>query len=59
MNLNDFRDVVFEAKIGKQIENDASRWVQMSQLGFQIVQFIAYLFVHVLKRFEHVKPPRN
>ena len=59
MNLNDFRNVVFETKIGKKSENDASRWVQMSQLGFQIVQFIAYLFVHVLKRFVNVKPPRN
>ena len=59
MNLNDFRNVVFEAKIGKMSENVGPSWAKMGPSWFQIVQFIAYLFVHVLKRFVNVKPPRN
>ena len=59
MNVNDFRGVVLEAqKWAKQVPCK-SRWPQVQQSWCQIVQIIAHLFAHMLKRFVNVKPPRN
>ena len=52
MNLNDFRNVVFEAKIGKMSENVQPRWAWMGWSWFQIAQVIAHLFAHMPKRFK-------
>ena len=51
MNLKDFRNDVFEAKIGGQSENVGPRWAKMGPSWFQVAQVMAYLFAHMPKRF--------
>ena len=50
MNFDDFRNVVFEAKIGGHSSQDSPRWLRSQQTWFQVAQVMAYLFAHMLKR---------
>ena len=58
-NVNDFRGVVLEAQKWAKQMPCKSRWPQVQQSWCQIVQIIAHLFAHMLKRFVYLKPPRN